>query len=176
VSERVENVRVREACRRDVEEVVMVVTSSVIHGEDEGFVGPSQCSPFKDAAKLLNTWQDPNLVGTEEIFVAEIDGHIVGVVSVEDRDRGLELVDIDVTRRYQGRGVGTRLVEYVEDKGRQRRKVAVTLGTSRNAEGVPWKSFTWWQSRGYDITHEEENAWTRSIGLDVREIRMRKNL
>lgn len=50
----------------------------------------------------------------------------------------------------------------------------MTLGTSRNAAGVAWKSFPWWFRRGYEVTHEEENEWTRSIGPGSREIRMRK--
>jgi GNAT superfamily N-acetyltransferase len=176
VSEKIEDLRVREARRMDIEEIVLVASSSVSEGEDEGFVGSSQGSPFKDAAKLSSIWEDPNFAGAEEIFVAEIDGHVVGVVTLEDRGEELELVDVDVTKRYQKRGVGTRLVEYVEAKALERKKVAITLGTSRNAEGVAWKSLIWWQSRGYDVTHEEENAWTRAIGPGVREIRMRKRL
>jgi ribosomal protein S18 acetylase RimI-like enzyme len=171
-----QDLKLREARRGDVDDIVMVANSSITEGEDAGFGGPTQDSPFKNAARLSDVWLDPNSVGNEEIFVAEIDGQVVGVVSVEDRGAELEVVDIDVTMRFQNRGVGTRLVEYVEDIARQRGKVTVTLGTSRNAEGVAWKSLTWWQSRGYDVTHEEENVWTRSISPRAREIRMRKRL
>jgi ribosomal protein S18 acetylase RimI-like enzyme len=176
VSEKAIDVHTREASRIDIPEIVMVVTGSISDGEDEGFGGPGTDSPFRSAAKLSTVWQDPNRVGTEEILVAEIDGHVVGVVAVEDREGELELVDIDVIKRYQGRGIGTRLLQFVEERARSRHKVAVTLGTSRNAEGTPWKALPWWQSMGYDITHEEKNAWTRSIGPGAREIRMRKNL
>jgi hypothetical protein len=44
----------------------------------------------------------------------------------------------------------------------------VTLGTTRNAEGIPWKSLGWWQKLGYTVTGDEENAYTRSIGVGVR--------
>jgi hypothetical protein len=50
----------------------------------------------------------------------------------------------------------------------------VTLGTTRNAEGVAWKSLSWWQKLGSTVIGEEENAYTRAIGVGVREIRMRK--
>ncbi len=50
------------------------------------------------------------------------------------------------------------------------------FGTSRNADGVAWKSLPWWQHRGYRITHEQDNEWTRRIGPAAREIRMRKDL
>lgn len=121
-------------------------------------------------------WKDPNTVDDEEVLVAERNGRIVGCVTIQDRGAELELVNIDVPLDLQGRGIGTRIVRSVEEKARKLRKHAVTLGTSRNAEGVAWKSLPWWQLLGYVITHEEENEWTRSIGPKVRQIRMRKDL
>jgi len=88
----------------------------------------------------------------------------LSVTTVEDREAELELVNIDVLLQLQGRGVGTVLVRAVEERARAKGKRAVTCGTSRNAEGVAWKSLPWWQHIGYRVIHEEENAWTRSIG------------
>jgi N-acetylglutamate synthase-like GNAT family acetyltransferase len=133
-------------------------------------------SPFHDAAMLAAVWRDPNLVEGEEVLVAEMAGRIVGCATVEDRGGELELVNIDVPLQLQGRGVGTILVRSVEERASAEGKQAVTAGTSRNAEGVAWKSLPWWQHLGYRVTHEEENAWTRSIGPGVREIRLRKEL
>jgi len=84
------------------------------------------------------------------------------------------VLSIDVRREDQGRGIGRRLVQFVEERAAREGRRAVTLGTTRNAEGVPWKSFGWWQKLGYAVTDEEENAYTRSIGAGVKEIRMRK--
>lgn len=125
-------------------------------------------SPFHDTSTLLSAWRDPNLVQGEEVLVAEMDGRVVGCE--------LELVNIGVPLELQGRGIGTMLVRSVEERARAAGKQAVTAGTSRNAEGVAWKSLPWWQHLGYRVTHEEENPWTRSIGPGVREIRMRKGL
>lgn len=152
------------------------MASSISDGEDEGFGGPNKDSPFRDARRLASAWHAPNRVGSEEVFVAELEGRIVGVATVEDRGQAFELVDIDVSRIYQNKGIGTQMVRFIEETARSRGKAAVTLGTSRNAQGVPWKSLPWWVSRGYRITHEEENAWTRSIGPGAKEIRMRKDL
>ena len=149
--------------------------SSILPGEDAGFGGGLE-SPFRDASMLAAVWRDPNIVQGEQVLVAEITGRIVGVVTVEDRGDELELVNIDVAMQLQGRGIGTILVRSVEERARAERKQAVTAGTSRNAEGVAWKSLPWWQHLGYRVTHEEENAWTRSIGPAVREIRLRKEL
>jgi len=133
-------------------------------------------SPFRDASVLAAAWRDPNVVQDEEVLVAEMDGRVVGYVTVEDRGGELELVTIHVPLQLQGRGVGTILVRSVEERARAEGKQAVTAGTSRNAQGVAWKSLPWWQRLGYRVTHEEENAWTRSIGPGVSEIRLRKEL
>jgi GNAT superfamily N-acetyltransferase len=169
------DVHVRPATRADAPGIVWVSNSSVLPGEDVGFGGGLD-SPFHDASMLAAVWQDPNVVQGEEVMVAEMDGRIVGSVTVEDRGDELELVNIQVPLELQGRGIGTMLVRSVEERARTERKQAVTAGTSRNAEGVAWKSLPWWQHLGYRVTHEEENAWTRSIGPGVLEIRLRKEL
>jgi N-acetylglutamate synthase-like GNAT family acetyltransferase len=169
------DIHVRPATRADAPGIVRVSNSSIVPGEDVGFGGGLD-SPFRDASVLAAVWQDPNVVQGEEVLVAETDGRIVGCVTVEDRGRELELVNIDVPLQLQGRGIGTILVRSVEERARAEGKQAVTAGTSRNAEGVAWKSLPWWQHLGYQVTHEEENAWTRSIGRRVREIRLRKEL
>jgi GNAT superfamily N-acetyltransferase len=170
------DIRIRAAKREDIAAIVLVSNSSLNEGEDAGFGTPSPEQAFADPDRLSAAWQEPNLVHGEEVLVAEIDGRMVGVVTVEDRGEALELINIDVPRDLQGRGIGTRLVRFVEERALREGKHAVTLGTSRNAAGVPWKSLPWWQARGYRVTHEEENAWTRAIGIGVREIRMRKDL
>lgn len=170
-----DDVRVRTATIGDIAGIVAVSKSSILPGEDLGF-GGGLGSPFDETAMLESAWEEPNVVGGDEVLVAEVDGQIVGYVTVEDREVELELVTINVPLELQGRGIGTRLVESVEDRAHTSGRHAITLGTSRNAEGVPWKSLPWWQHLGYRVTHEEANDWTRSIGPDVREIRMRKDL
>jgi len=176
MSQTTSGIRIRPAKREDIPAIVMISNSSVNPGEDIGFGTPQPESVFTDAEQLLAGWQDPNLVKGEEVWVAELDGRLVGCVTVEDRGEVLEVVNIDVPRGLQGRGIGTRMVRLVEERARREGKRAVTLGTSRSAAGVAWKSLPWWQSRGYRITCEEENDWTRSIGVGVREIRMEKTI
>jgi len=168
-------VLVRKASKEDVPEIVSVSTASILPNEDIGFGGGSS-SPFHESSKLASVWKEPNIVRGEEVLVAEMDGRVVGCVTIQDRGAELELVNIDVPLELQGRGIGTLIVQSVEERARSEGKRGVTLGTSRNAEGVAWKSLPWWQHQGYRITHEEENSWTRSIGPGAREIRMRKDL
>jgi GNAT superfamily N-acetyltransferase len=168
-------IRVRNATREDIPEIVWVSNSSILPGEDFGFGGGTG-SPFHDASRLESAWKEPNIVHGEEVLVAVMEHRVVGCVTVQDRGAELELVNIDVPLELQGKGVGTRLVRSVEERAKREGKRAVTLGTSRNAAGVAWKSLPWWQRLGYRVTHEEENEWTRSIGPGAREIRMRKDL
>src|SRR2546427_7617245 len=169
-------IRLRPASRGDIPAIVAISNSSI---DEEAVIGsgtPRSELVFSDVERVSAAWQDPNLVREEAVWMAELDGRVVGCVTVEDRGEALELVNIDVPRELQGRGIGTRMVRLVEERARRKGKRSVTLGTSRNAAGVAWKSLSWWQSRGYRITGEEENDWTRSIGAGVREIRMEKEI
>lgn len=168
-------IRIREATKDDIPGIVWVSNSSILPNEDVGF-GGGHGSPFHDQSKLASIWQEPNIVQGEEVLVAEMDRRVVGCATIQDRGSELELINIDVPRELQGRGIGTRIVWAVEERARKESQKAVTLGTSRNAEGVAWKSLPWWEHLGYRITHEEENDWTRKIGPGTREIRMRKDL
>ena len=169
------HVRIRAANRGDIPAIVAVGDTSVSDEDLVGFSAPSTEQTFADVRRLSAAWQDPNRVGKEEVLVAELEGHVVAYVTIEDRGAALELVDINVAHGDQGRGIGTRVVRAVEERALREGKEAVTLGTSRSAAGVPWRSFPWWRSRGYHVTHEEENEWTRRIGPGAREIRMRKD-
>ena len=168
-------IRVRRATREDIPGIVWVSNTSILPNEDVGF-GGGLGSPFHDATKLASSWKEPNIVKGHEVLVAEMHGRVVGCVTLEDRGARLELVNIDVTMELQRGGIGSRLVRSVEERARKEGKHAVTAGTSRNVQGVAWRSLPWWQSLGYRITHEEENEWTRSIGPGVREIRLQKDL
>lgn len=170
------SVTVRAARREDIPAIIAIADRAVDHAEVAGFQAPQDTNPFADASRLSAAWQDPNRVGQEEVLVAELDGRVVAYTTLEDRGATLELVNIDVDRAVQRRGIGTQLVRAVEERARTEGRQAVTLGTSRNAAGVPWKSFPWWRSLGFHVTHVEENAWTRRIGPGAREIRMRKDL
>lgn len=168
--------RVRPATREDIPAIVAVGDSAVDGSEARGFGTPRETQTFADVGRLAAAWKEPNRVGTEEVLVAELDGRVVAYTTVEDRGAALELVNIDVDRAVQGQGIGSRLVHHVEDRARSEGKEEVTLGTSRNAAGVPWTSLPWWEHLGYRVTHEEENEWTRRVGPGVREIRMRKEM
>src|SRR5215472_1491200 len=86
---------VRPATRADAPGIVWVSASSLLPGEDAGFGGRMD-SPFHATSTLLAAWRDPNLVQGEEVLVADMDGRIVGCVTIEESGCELELVNIDV--------------------------------------------------------------------------------
>src|SRR3989449_5866602 len=133
-------VRLRPATREDIPGIVMVSNSSIREEEEIGFGTPRSELVFSDETRLSAAWEDPNFVREEEIWLAQLDGRVVGCVTVEDRGEALELINIDVPRIFQGRGIGTRMVRLVEARARREGKRSVTLGTSRNAAGVAWIS------------------------------------
>ncbi len=167
---------VRPATRNDLPAIALADASAVTDEEVAGFGTARSEQTFADAARLAAAWKDPNRVGDEEVLAAELNGGVVGYVTLEDRGACLELVNLAIARDHQREGIGTRVVAVVEERARREGREAVTLGTSRNAAGVPWTSFPWWRRLGYHVTGEEENAWTRRIGPGTREIRMRKDL
>lgn len=167
-------VQVRRASRHDIPSIVDCANTSVNAADEVGFGTPLSERLFNSVDRLTAAWTDPNRVGREEVIVAESERRVVAYVTVEDRGEDLELVDIAVRGDSQGRGIGGQLVASVEREARDGAKKAVTLGTSRSAQGTPWRSYSWWLARGYVVTGEEENAWTRTIGPGVKEIRMRK--
>jgi RimJ/RimL family protein N-acetyltransferase len=173
---RLSGIVVRNARRDDIPAIAAAARTSIAEGEDVGFGSTGTGASFADPDALAAAWTEPNVVDGQEVVVAELDGAAVGYTTLEDRGEALELVNIDVRGDLQGRGIGTHIVRFVEDRARREGRKAVTLGTSRNAAGVAWKSLPWWLHLGYRVTGEEENAWTRSIHPGAREIRMRKDV
>jgi predicted N-acetyltransferase YhbS len=143
VSTDIAGIRICPAARNDIPALVTCATTLASETEEVGFGEAWSERTFTDSGRLLAAWREPNRVGTQETFVAEIEGSVVGSVTAEDRDEELELINVDAPRDHQGRGIGSCLVRFVEECARREGKHAVTLGTSRNAAGVPWKSFPW---------------------------------
>src|SRR5215470_17946362 len=104
------DVHVRPATRADAPGIVWVSNSSILPGEDVGF-GGGMDSPFRDTSALLSASHDPNLVQGEEVLVAAMGG-----VTVEDNGRELEMIKVGVRLEVQGEGIGTMLVQSVEQR------------------------------------------------------------
>src|SRR3989441_1665366 len=164
MSDKSSGVRLCPATRQDIPAIVMISNSSADEAEDIGFGTPRSELVFSDEDRLSAAWEGPNFVREEEVWVAEFDGRVVGCVTVQDRGEALELINIDVPREFQGRGIGTRMVRLVEERARREGKRAVTLGTSRSAAGGAREPLALGDARGDRLTCEKENQLTPARG------------
>ncbi len=70
-------------------------------------------------------------------LVAEVAGDFAGFAMAEPLDGEAHLVEIDVDPAFQGRGVGRRLIDAVEDWAQRQGLSGLTLTTYRD---VPWNA------------------------------------
>jgi ribosomal protein S18 acetylase RimI-like enzyme len=94
----------------------------------------ADCDPLAEALGwpsygIARRWQE-TLAGYREMYVAEVDGRPCGSVSVNEREEFfgfLHLFALDVSPPLQSRGIGTRLIERVEDEAYRRNRAGVYL-------------------------------------------------
>jgi ribosomal protein S18 acetylase RimI-like enzyme len=80
-------------------------------------------------AQIRNRWREQEL-GYRELLVAEVEGSLVGTVSIGETDvlpRALHLFALEVAPAMRNRGIGTRIVEQVVAEARKRRRGRVYL-------------------------------------------------
>jgi amino-acid N-acetyltransferase len=88
-------------------------------------------TPFVEQHKLLHRTFDELEELLENLFIAEIDGEIVGCAALEIYSRKLaEVRSLAVSPRVQGMGVGRRLVQACVELARQRGILEVMAITS----------------------------------------------
>ena len=81
------------------------------------------------------------------------DGVAVGVISVERREDCIFLSTIGITPAYQGRGLGTRLIQDLLDEGRAREMpVELQVLKVNPARGL-------YERLGFEVVGESETHW-----------------
>jgi ribosomal protein S18 acetylase RimI-like enzyme len=83
-------------------------------------------------------WQEC-LAGYREMYVADVDGRPSGSVSVNEREEFpgfLHLFALDVAPELQSQGIGTRLIDRVEEESRVRGRAGVYLEVSTQNVGA----------------------------------------
>ena len=114
-------------------------------------------------------------------FVAKVQDAVIGFISFSPTSDALLVVALGVLPRYQGCGIGSRLIKKVEDEARKLGKIKVLVSTSN--DDLPALGF--YQSRGFQIYQVKPNVIAekhakilRGIGgLPVRdELRLQKML
>jgi ribosomal protein S18 acetylase RimI-like enzyme len=80
-------------------------------------------------AQVENRWREQEL-GYRELLVAEVDGSIVGTVSISDSIRpknSLHLFALEVAPNMRGRGIGGAIVQSILAEARERGRARVYL-------------------------------------------------
>jgi len=112
-------------------------------------------------------------------YVARVKEELVGFVSLADTSDAVIIVALGVLPRYQGSGIGKRLVQEAENEAAKRKKRWLLVSTSN--DDLPALGF--YQSMGFQIYRVKPNVIAKKHGkvlggmgsLPVRdELRLRK--
>lgn len=120
-------------------------------------------------------------VGDLSAYVAQVNNGVVGFVSFAEADDAVIVVALGVLPQYQGSGVGSSLIQKVEDEAKKLGKRKMLVATSN--DDLPALAF--YQLRGFQIFEvkpnviaEKHGAVLKGIGgLPIRdELRLRKTI
>ncbi len=92
------------------------------------------------------------LVGPENVWVAERDGHVVGFTALITKEQQAELEPIVVSDECRGEGIGRALAETVISTARERgMRQVIVRPVGRNAEAIGF-----FHSRGFEAVGQIE--------------------
>jgi len=97
------------------------------------------------------------LIAAGTTWVAVDDDVVVGLVVLQDEPADLLLENIAVAPQAQGRGVGSQLMEFIEDEARRRGFGSIRLYTHEKMT----ENIAYYLRRGYVETHR-----TNQLGFD----------
>ena len=141
---------IRPASVRDVPSIVKIRLGAVTEEEISGFSVPGK-NPYLSIKSLIEIWNSQNLLkDSSEVFVAELEGRVLGFIVYNMKHVNDNIDNIVVARGEQGKGVGRALVWYVEELAKSRGFSVITTDTTENFEGVPWRAYCFWKKMGYE--------------------------
>ena len=165
---------IRLATKYDIPQIVRIDQTTLSGDGLAGYSAPADKRLFADEDKLRAVWAGNSVEGLV-VYVFEEEERILGFALIRVDPDSVELDDIIVAIEHQRKGVGTAMVEFVENLARNLGKRCVTLGTTRNSKtGMPWKSYGFWLKQGYAVEDEIETEEGRRYGFT--EIRFRKKV
>lgn len=144
------SLKIRPATVNDIPSIVEIRLGALTEKEISGFsvVGNN---PYSSIKSLLSIWNSQNLLNDgSEVFVAELEGRVIGFIVYNMKNVDDNIDNIVVAKEEQGKGVGRALVEYLEKLAKSRGFSVITTDTTENAEGIPWKAYGFWRKMGYE--------------------------
>ena len=105
-------------------------------------------------------------IGADRIWLAEVDGRVVGMVGLmpENEDGDLEMEPLIVSPEARGSGIGRRLVEHVFAVARELGRDVMVRAVGRNAEAIRFYHEMGFDAIGYvelfhDSRPESDQPW-----------------
>jgi len=158
---------VRDAKPADVRGIQRVARASW-HAAYDPIIGTEQVDD------IVDSWYDPERLVDDDVrpderplYVAEVDGDVVGFIEAAPREDAAELYRFYVDPEHWGNGIGTELLDRLEatlaDRGVDRLRLTVLAG---NDVGV-----SFYESRGFDRIAEGYDEQ-----FDARRFEYRKRL
>jgi len=145
---------IRKATVEDIPSIVKVRRSAFTQEEVRGFTTPEP-SIYYTCERLRRAWDEENVLKNGwEIAVAESKGGIVGFIVFQIRGRYCEIDNINIAKDSQGKGVVRALVTHAEETAKAAGCSKMQTDTTENAEGIPWKAYSFWKKMGYRDTGE----------------------
>lgn len=107
-------------------------------------------------------------------YVASLDGRVVGFVSYgkELGEGTYEIFIISVDKKYQGRGIGTRLVRFAEKNIRQKKARVIYISTSSTKAYLPARKL--YLGAGYRKAATVKDYFTDGDSMIIFSKRIRK--
>jgi ribosomal protein S18 acetylase RimI-like enzyme len=160
---------IHAATIHDIPAIVRIRLTALTEDEIRGFSVP-EFATYSSTDELRKIWAGENwLQNGFRVFIAEDEGHIVGfIVFKMECDYGC-IDNIVVAKDEQGRGIGTALVAHVENIAQAQGCTSMKTETTENADGVPWKAYSFWIRMGYEDTGQR-----LPTNYDFMEIPLRK--
>ncbi|MEM2117896.1 MAG: GNAT family N-acetyltransferase [Candidatus Bathyarchaeia archaeon] len=145
---------IRKANVNDIPAIIQTRLTSTSERETEGFGAPEWMTEWS-VEEWRKMWAEENkLKDGSEVLVAEKENKIVGFIVFKEEVGYVYIDDVYVTKAEQRKGVGKALVTYVEDIAVARGFSCIKTDTTENAQGIPWKSYSFWIKMGYKDTGE----------------------
>lgn len=130
---------IRDAKESDLEEIQQLYKDSYSQNRELGF----PCSVENVSTDDLRQWMN-----AERLWVAEIQGSIVGAVRLRDLDKkSPTLCRLGVASKYKGAKIGTQLMDFVEKYSKEKGYAGVSLSVAKDH---PFLSKIY-QKRGYEF-------------------------
>jgi GNAT superfamily N-acetyltransferase len=150
----VNEITIREARREDMPSIVETSRASTTEEEMVGFTAP-EWGTFRDVEKLEDEWTTGNKLRDDyEVIVAERRGQIVGYLVFKREKEFLYIDLVHIRKSEQRKGLGRAFLEYVERLAIEGGQTRIETDTIENAQGVPWKSYSFWLRMGFRDTGE----------------------